>query len=49
MSWLVIKFQYGQGGLWLNESWTALARQVALRLKEFGISDQWEQRVPVSA
>ena len=48
-SWLVINLQNGQGGLWLNEIWTALARWVALRLKEFGISVQWEWKVPISA
>ena len=43
MSWLVINFKYGKGGLWLNEIWTALARWVPLRLKEFGISVRCEQ------
>ena len=49
MSWLVIKFENVQRGLWLNEIWMALAHQVALRLKEFGISGRWERRVPISA
>ena len=33
----MINLKNGQGGLWLNEIWTALAHRVVLRLKEFGI------------